>query len=319
MYSYTDEHYQRGTIHKNMGSQKYYGVHALEIPYTNDYGEWTSDEEFFSKLLEIIDEYDEDTKFMTWLTTVSTNQPYSTSSKYGDLYLDLFKNTNYSDATKRYLSKLKVLDNAIGILIDGLKTRNILDDTVIILYSDNYPYGLAKTDIEKILGNIYADGLVDKTPFVIYNPSLEAKEYNQYTTYMNLTPTVANLFNLDYDPRLYLGEDILSDDYQGIVVFADGSWKNEHVYFDAATSNIKYYDDFYNIDDIKKISTDVFMRMKVSALAIKNNYFNYLNKTFIRNKEEDSDTGIKIEVDTESSNQTNESVETNLEKVEQNE
>ena len=104
---------------------------------------------------------------------------------------------------------------------------------------------------------------------------------------MNLTPTLANLFNLDYDPRLYLGDDYFSDDYEGIVVFADGSWKNEHAYYNAGTSNIKNYDDYYTVDDIKKINSDVTMRIKMSALAIKNNYFNYLNKSLIKNKVED--------------------------------
>ena len=288
MHNYTESYYYRSTIHKNMGSQKYYGVQALKIPFYTEYGKWSSDEDFFKKVLTIIDEYDEDTKFMTWLTTVSSHQPYSVSSPYGDMYLSTFKNTNYNATTKRYMSKLKVLDNAIGILVDGLEERGILDDTVILLFADHYPYGLAKSNIEKVLGHsISNDSLADKTPLVIYNPGLEATEYEKYTTYMNLTPTLANLFNLDYDPRLYLGDDYFSDDYEGIVVFADGSWKNEHAYYNAGTSNIKNYDDYYTVDDIKKINSDVTMRIKMSALAIKNNYFNYLNKSLIKNKVED--------------------------------
>jgi len=41
---------------------------------------------------------------------------------------------------------------------------------------------------------------------------------------------------------------------------------------------VTYYDDVYTIDDIKKISNDVAMQLKMSTLAIKNNYFSYLNK-----------------------------------------
>ena len=278
MHNFTEGYYRRSIIHKNMGSSKYYGVQALKIPFQVEYGKWASDEDFFKKYLEILDQNETGTKFMTWLTTVSSHQPYSVSSPYGDLYLDVFKDSGYNATTKRYLSKLKVLDNAIGILIEGLKERNLLDDTVILLFADHYPYGLAKSNINKVLGyDVSVDQLADKTPFVIYNSTVEAKEFNQYNTYMNITPTLANLFNLNYDPRLYFGQDLLSDTYQSLVVFADGSWKNEHVFYNAATSKVTYYDEYYTIDDIKKISDDVSMQIKMSTLAIKNNYFKYLN------------------------------------------
>ena len=279
MHNFTEGYYRRSVIHKNMGSSKYYGVQALKIPYKVEYGIWASDEDFFAKYLEILDQNEEGTKFMTWLTTVSSHQPYSVSSPYGDLYLDVFKDSDHNKTTKRYLSKLKVLDNAIGILIEGLKERELLDDTVILLFADHYPYGLAKSNITKDLGyDVSVDQLADKTPLVIYNPSLESKEFTQYSSYMNITPTLANLFNLNYDPRLYFGQDLLSEEYQSITVFADGSWKNEHVFYNAANSKVTYYDDVYTIDDIKKISNDVAMQLKMSTLAIKNNYFSYLNK-----------------------------------------
>ena len=279
MHNFTEGYYRRSVIHKNMGSSKYYGVQSLKIPYEVEYGIWASDEDFFTKYLEILDQNEEGTKFMTWLTTVSSHQPYSVSSPYGDLYLDVFKDSDHNKTTKRYLSKLKVLDNAIGILIEGLKERELLDDTVILLFADHYPYGLAKSNITKDLGyDVSVDQLADKTPLVIYNPSLESKEFTQYSTYMNITPTLANLFNLNYDPRLYFGQDLLSEEYQSITIFADGSWKNEHVFYNAANSKVTYYDDVYTIDDIKKISNDVAMQLKMSTLAIKNNYFSYLNK-----------------------------------------
>lgn len=279
MHNYTEGYYRRNTIHKNMGSNKYYGVQSLKIPFYTSYGKWSSDEDFFTKYLQILDNREDKGKFMTWLTTVSSHLPYSVSSPYGDLYYNEFKKTNYNAMTKRYLSKLKVLDNAIGILIEGLKERNMLDDTVIVLFADHYPYGLGQGNITKVLGyDVSVDKINDKTPLVIYNSTIEPREFTQYSSYMSITPTVANLFNFNYDPRLYFGQDLLSESYQSIVVFADGSWKNEHVYYNAATSKIVYYDDVYSVEDIKKISTDVSMQLKMSTLAIKNNYFNYLNK-----------------------------------------
>ena len=315
MHNYTEGYYRRSTIHTNMGSKKYYGVQELKIPFYYEYGKWASDEDFMKKFLTIIDKYDDNTKFMTWLTTVSSHQPYSFSSPYGDLYLNEFKDTKYNITTKRYMSKLKVLDNSLGILMKGLEERNLLDDTVIVLFADHYPYGLAKANIEKVLGyNVTNDSLAEKTPFVIYNPSLKPTEYTQYTTYMNLTPTLANLFNLDYDPRLYLGHDALANDYESRIVFADGSWKNEHAYYNAANSNVKYYDNYYKIEDIKKINNGLTLDMKMSALAIKNNYFVYLNKVLKKYKpaeplDKNEETGAITEI--VETRVTTEKVETN--------
>lgn len=277
MHNYTEGYYYRSTIHKNMGSEVYYGVQDLGLDYTWEYKEWPSDYEFFNVALDLLLKQSNEKPFMTWLTTVTPHQPYGVSSEWGDYYLDKFKDTGLPKDIQRYYSKLTVFDNALGLLLDRLKEAGILEDTVIVMYGDHYPYGLSKKNINKVLDYDLDDYEAERTPFVIYNPSLEAKKHKEYTSYMNIVPTMANLFNLDYDPRLYMGIDLLSDDYQSLVVFADGSWKNELAYYNASTGNVKYYTDFeYSVDEIKAINEKVTLKMKMSNLAIKNNYFGYL-------------------------------------------
>lgn len=279
MHNYTEGYYYRSTIHKNMGSEVYYGVQDLGLDYTWEYKEWPSDEKFFDVAMDILLKENNEKPFMTWLTTVTPHQPYGVSSEYGDLYLDKFKDTGLPKDIQRYYSKLTVFDNALGLLLDRLTEAGILEDTVIVMYGDHYPYGLSKKNLNKVLDYDLDDYEAERTPFVIYNPSLEAKKHKEYTSYMNIVPTMANLFNLDYDPRLYMGSDLLSDDYQSLVVFADGSWKNELAYYNASTGNINYYTDFeYSVDEIKEINEKVTLKMKMSNLAIKNNYFGYLEK-----------------------------------------
>ena len=103
---------------------------------------------------------------------------------------------------------------------------------------------------------------------------------------MNIVPTVANLFGLDYDPRLYVGTDLLSDDYQSLVVFYDYSWKNEYAYFNASTGKITYFTDFtYSDEEITKINELIYAKMNMSSKAIKNNYFAYLFEKIENEKE----------------------------------
>ena len=287
MHDYTEAYYYRSTIHKNMGSNQYYGVKQLGIPYQTEYVNWASDEDFMNKAVDILTNTDDQRPFMTWLTTVSAHQPYSSSSILGDKYLGQFSNLNYSRELKRYLSKAKVTDDGLGALLKKLEEKGILNDTVIIMYGDHYPYGMRKSTISTILSYDLDDYEIERVPFVIYTPGMEAKSFKEYTSYINIVPTVANLMDLEYDPRLYMGHDLLDPNYESMVVFADGSWKNEKAYYNASNGRIKnYVDNAYSTEEIKAINSDVSYKMKMSSLAIKNNYFSYLSKALEKYKVE---------------------------------
>ena len=280
MHDYTEKYYQRREIHTNMGSGKYFDVDDLKLTYNTKDEEWASDEDFMKQVVNILKNYKEKDKFMTWLTTVTSHQPYG-SSTYGDKYLYLFESEKYSDYNiklKRYMSKLKVLDDGLGVLLKGLEDQGKLDDTVIILYGDHYPYGLANNILEDALSySIDEKYENERVPMVIWSNDLEATTYTEYTSYVNLLPTIANLFNLDYDTRYSTGQDLFSSDYQSITVFADGSWKNEIAFYNASNDNITYYTNKeYTIDEIIKINESVNNKIKYSNLAIQHNYFNYL-------------------------------------------
>jgi len=295
MHNYTESYYSRSKIHKNMGSEKYYGVEDLGLDYTWVYKEWPSDEEFIEEAMDILLKDINDKPFMTWLTTVTSHQPYSVSSEYGDLYLDKFKDTGLPKDIQRYYSKLTVLDNALGLLLERLDASGILEDTVIVMYGDHYPYGLSKSAINKVLDYNLNDYEAERTPFVIYNSEISGKKFTEYTSYMNIIPTVANLFNLNHDPRLYMGNDLLSDSYKSLVVFADGSWKNEVAYYNASTGNVKYYGELeYSVDEIQAINEKVTLDMKMSNLAIKNNYFGYLEKGLAKYQVEEEDANKEL-------------------------
>lgn len=270
-------YYDRKTIHKNMGSEKFYNVKDMKLKYTGS--EWASDAEMMEYYLKTLDEKDDDKPFMSWITTVTSHQYYRTSSKYYKEYGDLFPEDLPSDL-RVYMSRLKVVDDAIGILIDGLEERGMLEDTVIALFCDHYPYAIKTDSLEEVLDyDLDEDNNMDQVPFVIYNKGMAKKEFTEYTSYVNLTPTLANLFGIEYDSRLYFGTDFFSKEYQNMVIFADGSWKNDIGYYSASTNTMKYYTEkTYTDEEILAINEEVELKLNMSSAAIKNNYFSYLNK-----------------------------------------
>lgn len=276
-HDYDETYYSRHVIHKNMGSNEFFDVNDLNFPYDEYYAEWPNDADFMK---EIIPLFANKKKFFTWITTVSAHQPYGEESELGDLYFDLFQDTEYTDSEKRYLSKVKVTDDALGVLLSELEKTNQLKDTVIVLYGDHYPYALSEDDLVGVLNeDILADVERDHTPFLIYNPQLEAQVFEQYTSYMNLAPTLANLFDLNYDPRFYFGEDLFSKNYSNRVVFSDGAWKDEIAYYNASKGKITYKgEETYSKEEIQKINTEITNKIRMSNLAITTNYFDYLEK-----------------------------------------
>ncbi len=271
-HNYADVYYDRKTIHPNMGSDIYYNTTNLGIPYNPIYQEWPSDIDLMNKSSEIFLEQD---RYMAWITTVTPHQPYYVASEFGDEHLDLFEDTGYSLSLKRYLSKLKEFDLSIGALMDNLEASGKLEDTVIVLYSDHYPYGLTNNQLNEYFDyDVSEYKEVDRTPFIIYNSELKPTKFDDYTSLINLTPTIANLFDLNYDPRIYAGVDLFSEDNQDRVVFADGSWQDDYGYYSAQSGKITYFgSDEYTNEEIIAINEKIYQEIKMSNLAIKTNYF----------------------------------------------
>lgn len=278
-HNYTDQYYKRTTIHKNLGST-YYGPSKLGIKTSSTYGVWPSDVALIEKSYDI---FTENEQYFTFMTTVTSHTPYNQYSEFGNKYLDKFKDLKVPTDLKRYLSKLTEVDLALQTLLEKLEADGTLDNTVIAIFGDHYPYAISQDTLQKMLDYDVTDTIdIDKTPFAIYTPSIKPKVFDEYTSYINILPTLANLFGLDYDPRLYMGDDLLSDDYESIVIFPNGTWKNEIAYYNANNNKITYFDEeiTYTDEDIININKLVASKLQYSTTAIKKNYFNYLKNKY---------------------------------------
>ena len=286
-HDYLDEFYDRSVYHLTLGSEKYYDAESLGIDmkrYINP--NWPDDVEFIEKAIPYITS---EKPFMAWMTTVTAHFPYIYESETGDMYLEKFKDTKYSLEVQRYLSKLKRTDDALGKLMDLLEEKNILNDTVIVAYGDHYAYGLSKEMNQEMYDyDIEEFHEIDRTPLIIYNPGIEGKVFSQKTSYINILPTIANLFELEYDSRLYFGEDLLDKNYSGRVIFADNSWEDNIARYYVDTGTLEYLGkEKYSSEELRKINQEVYYKKQMSKLAIENNYFDILQKELEEKKKEE--------------------------------
>lgn len=292
-HDYTQKFYRRAKTIPNLGANKYYGVEDLKIPYSTEYTE-ANDKDMFIAAEKY---YMNEDKFMAYFATVTPHQSYIDAQTCSDRYYKKYRDLGYSSNLSRYLSKLQVMDEAFEELLSQLEKSGKLEDTVIAVFGDHFPYGLTDSQINEFFSknnagytinrNSTQNKNVDKTPMFIYNSGSEPLVVEEYTTIIDLLPTLLNLFNLDYDPRLYLGTDALSDTHASRAVFADGSWTNERGYYHAPNSSMKYLDGQtpYTNEELMYINKEISTRQKMSASAIKSNYFNYLGEGLKKNKE----------------------------------
>lgn len=278
-HDWDDQYYARSVFENKLGSYRYYDIDDLKLKAGANYGSWPSDVEFFEKA---IPNFIEQGRFASYMITVSSHMPYKYSSPTGQEYFAMFKDTGLSTNAKRYLSKIKYVDLALEYLLKTLEESGKLDDTVIVLFGDHYPYGLSDKDYAAIAPyDTEPNQEIDRTPFIIYNSETEPEVIEKYTTPLDYAPTLLNLFGINFDPRYYMGHDIYST-YTDYVVYADNSWQNASGFYNASKGEFIPAEgaELLSDEEIVRINTEVNDMRNMSGLAIKKNYFHYLFNFF---------------------------------------
>ncbi len=120
---------------------------------------------------------------------------------------------------------------------------------------------------------------VNRSNFIIWNSEMEETiEVDKVGSQIDVLPTLLNLFDIEYDSRLIIGQDILSDN-DGFAIFSDRSWVSDlGTYFAAdekfvAKENASIPDGYVDI-----INQSVSNKFTMSNLFIKYNIYERLVK-----------------------------------------
>lgn len=224
------------------------------------------------------DYYKDSEHFMTYYMTISGHLQYNfygnnMSYRNRELVKDLDKST----AIKAYIAAQKELDKALEELLNKLEADGKLDDTVIVLSADHYPYGLTTDQISEVMNIEDSKFDVHKNNLVIWSSTMKKPiEINKYGESLDILPTVLNLFGIDFDSRLLMGRDLLSNS-DGLVIFNDRSWITDKGKYNAST---KVFTPFNNeqVDEdyIESINTKVYNKFVISKNILETNYYKYV-------------------------------------------
>lgn len=225
----------------------------------------------------ISDYINSDKPFMTYYMTVSGHFYYSYSGNaMASKNKDLVDNLDYPEEVKGYLATQIELDRALELLINKLEEASKLDDTVIVLLADHYPYGLP-IDYINILSDYKRDSLIEANSnnLIIYNSKMKSEKIDKVGMSIDVIPTVYNLFGIEYDSRLIMGKDILSTS-EGIAIFKDKSWiTNKGTYY-ASSGRFEAKVDDISDDYVDTINSIVSNRVAISRMIVENDYYKYI-------------------------------------------
>lgn len=264
-------YYDRQKSHKNIGL-KYYGCgNGLEKKMNCKH--WpNSDKEMIDATTSY---YIDKDKFMAYYMTVSGHLNYNFSgNNMAYRNKNKVKNLKYSTAIKAYLATQIELDKSIEKLLQVLEEKGKLNDTLIVIAPDHYPYGLTTKQMNEI-STIDRNDKFEKfhTTLIMYNPNIEKTVVDKVISSLDILPTIYNLYGLTFDSRLLMGRDIFSNN-EHIVILSDRSWITDKGKYNSVTKEFtSTTNEEIEEDYIDRINMIVNQRYGMSSLIIDNNYY----------------------------------------------
>lgn len=272
-HNHTATYYNRDKYIETMGYNSYLAV-GTGLEDRMNTSRWPNSD--YEMINVTMDDYINNDKFLAYYMTVSGHLNYT---KTGNAMVyrnwEQVENLPYSHKAKSYLAANIELDKAVGELINRLSEAGKLEDTVIVISGDHYPYGLTLEEINE-LSTYERDDTFEKyhMPFLIWSGSMkEPIKVEKVGSSLDILPTVLNLFGIEYDSRLLIGRDILSN-ASPLVIFSDRSFITDKGRYNAITEEF-IPNENTEIEEgyVQKINNIIYKKYQMSRLILENDYY----------------------------------------------
>lgn len=272
--------WNRAPMHASLGYDKFYAKDSFNVTDENTIGLGISDKDFFEQIIPYLKDIEsKNEKYMGTLITLTNHTPWDGKDAYGEFELSTIVNRLNEDTGKiekveepyleetkigNYIRSVHYADEALGEFIDSLYENKLFDDTVLVFYGDhdaklntkeyNYLYNydpvLGKLREEDDDGYVeydyYANELNRKTPLIIWTKDKKYKgEVNYYMGMIDVLPTLGNMF--EFESPYALGHDIFDIKHKNVVVFPNGNFLTESLYYNNSRGEYRILGDSVNM------------------------------------------------------------------------
>lgn len=217
-----------------------------------------------------------DKPFMVYYVTVSGHGDYTFSSNaISTKHRNDVAGLAYSKKPLAYLATQIELDQALELLIEKLTEAGELENTVIALVGDHYPYYLSLDEVNE-LADYEKDSEVEvnKSNFILWNDEMETISIDKVGSQIDVLPTIYNLFGVEYDSRLIIGRDILSTESEGVAIFANSSWVSDKGTYYASSGKFVSREGIHvDSDYVRKMNNIVSNKILLSRYIMQYDYY----------------------------------------------
>ena len=264
-HNYTGEYYSRNVTHPNMGYTFRSATDGLDIEIS-----WPSSD--LEMMQQSVKDYINADRFCAYYMTFSGHYQYNWDNPMSAKHRAVTEGLPFSETVKAYIACNMELEYALEYLTDELDKAGKLENTVIVLTNDHYPYGLEEAQYNELAGK-EVDPVFDKyrSSFICWVPGIR-RPVDTYCSTIDILPTLLNLFALPYDSRLLPGKDVLSPEASGVAVLSDRSFITKDYAFDASTGAVVRKTDA-EVTDLEKQQDKIALDMQLSTDILDNDYY----------------------------------------------
>ena len=305
--SYT--YYSRYLTHPNLGYESFTANGNGMTGLSNTESSWPqSDLEMMEWIVPRYITEDTDEPFAYYIMTLSGHSKYDSTNWIANKNMDAVEEWaeengyDYTFATMCYFANNLELEYALEYLLEALEEADLLDNTVIVITGDHYPYSLSDDygynaagkltyyNVEENLASLYGympetDTDYNINSLIIWTPSLsEADEQivvSEPVSSVDILPTLLNLFGCEFDSRLLVGRDVFAENTQPLVIFSNYSWLTEKGYYNASDGSFTPDEGVSMSDEeieeyIDEINTIVQNKKAFSQAVLDYDYYNII-------------------------------------------
>lgn len=270
-HNFRGSYYSREKSHPNMG----YACKFLGAGMHFTYGWPSSDLEMMQQS---IPDYIGQERFHAYYMTFSGHYAYDfTTNPMCYTNADAVADLPYSETVRAYIACHLELEKAMAYLMEQLEQAGQLENTVIVMTSDHFPYGLTQKQYNELAAEPKDKNFgIYENAFICWSYGMETPiEIDTPCCTVDILPTLLNLFGFRYDSRLLVGKDVLNPDAEHIAILYNGSFITDAVRFNATTGDVTYLIDEALIPDgyVDALIRLVQNRFTISTAVLNNDYF----------------------------------------------
>jgi hypothetical protein len=283
VHGYLGDFWNRNYAYPYQGIDEYYSIEDLDD--SDQIGLGISDKSMFRQAAALMEE--QEGPFFSFLVTLTNHHPYQLPEELSEIKL---KEEHEGTKFGSYLQTVHYTDQAIAVLIEELKARDLYENSVLVFYGDHHGLNKNMDDneiyVSEWLGREYDYDEMFRIPLIIHIPGIGYSEtISTLGGQIDFLPTIANLMDLELDHPYILGRDLYNAE-EGFVAFTaylfEGSFAKDGVMFEISREGLfegsrawvigtgeeldieDYYEDYEKAVKLKQTSEDILVQDLIS-------------------------------------------------------